>query len=171
MKTSKKNYNTQKNPCDIFTNNEIENISKMFTYYNFIELLEKIYQDAFRANSWCSCSFINNTTTHEEPENKNFDKNSSKAIQQNSEDIKENNSKIDFIKDNDQITITIEMLDIKEEEIDIKATKKSIELFPNNPVGKYHKSFDLPYMVKPNTLTFTFRNGILDIVIKRDGQD
>lgn len=167
MKPSKKNFNKQKNPLDIFTDNEIENMSKMFRYYTFIEMLDKMYKDTFKINNWYSCSFINNTSIPEGSEDKQSEINSLEAIQQTNEDIEEGNPPFDIINSKDKVTITIEMPDIKEEEIDIQVTKKSIEIFPNNPVGKYHKSFDLPYNVEPSTLTFTFRNGILDIIIKR----
>lgn len=171
MKESRKNSNKQKNSRDRFTDDEVEYVSseiqKMFESFHFIEMLEKIRRDTFRVNNWFEYNFIINTPTLEEFENQKSDLYSSKITQQTNEGIKEDTPAFDIIKSKDEVTITIEMPDVKEEDIDIRVTKDTIEIIPDHPAGKYHKIINLPCNVKTRMLTFTYRNGILDIILKR----
>ena len=171
MKISGKNSNKQKNSCDIFTDDEVEYISneiqKMFESFRFIELLEKIRRDDFRVNNWYEYNFIINTPTLEELENQKSGLYSSKITPQTNDHPKEDTSSFDIIKSKDEVAITVEMPDIKEEDADLRVTKDTIEIMPDHPKGKYHKIINLPCDIKPRTLTFTYRNGILDIILKR----
>ena len=171
MKVSGKNSNKQKNSRDISTDDEVEDISneiqKMFASFRFIELLEKTRQDNLRMNDWFAYNFIINIPTLEELENQKSDLYSSKLTQQTNEHLKENISSFDIIRSKDEVTITLEMPDIKEKDIEFRVTKDTIEIIPDHPEGKYHKIINLPCDVKPRTLTFTYRNGILDIIIQR----
>ena len=161
----------QKNSFDIFAEDKVESLSSeiqnMFESLRLIEMLEKIRRDNFRVNNWFEYNFIINTPTLEELENQKSDLYSSKLTQQTNEHLKENISSFDIIRSKDEVTITLEMPDIKEKDIEFRVTKDTIEIIPDHPEGKYHKIINLPCDVKPRTLTFTYRNGILDIIIQR----
>ena len=59
------------------------------------------------------------------------------------------------------------MPDVEEEEIDLNATENTLEIIVNNPGRKYHRFLNLPYSIKPKTVKTTYKNGVLDVVIKR----
>jgi len=140
----------------------------MFESFHFIELLEKIRKDNVRVNNCFAYNFIINTPPIKEFENQKSDLYSSKITQQNNEDIKEDTSPVDIIKSKDEVAITIEMPDIKEADIGFRVTKDAIEIIPDHPAGKYHKIINLPCDVKPKTDVFTYRNGILDVILQRE---
>lgn len=165
MKASKKNFNKKNNPFDIFTDNE--NRSKIFESFNFLEMLDRIRRDNFRVNNWYACNFIFDTSDYKECRNTKSESYSSGVIPQINEDAKADISSYDIIRTKEQVTITIEMPDISERDINLKVSRNSIEIMPNNPLIKYHKIFKLPCRVERKTMTFTFKNGVLDIVIER----
>ncbi len=73
----------------------------------------------------------------------------------------------DIIEGDEEVTITVEMPGVEKEDIDLKVTKDSIEIKVDNPNRKYHKIIDLPCEVKPATTKATYKNGVLDMAIKR----
>jgi HSP20 family protein len=73
----------------------------------------------------------------------------------------------DIIKADKEIAVTIELPNVKKEDIDLNATENTLEIKVNNPKRKYHKLLNLPCSIKPKTVKFTHKNGVLDIVIKR----
>ena len=130
-------------------------------------MLEEIRQNEFRTNSWFAYNSIIRNPEIEEPTSQKFDSYTPKITQKTNEDLKEDTSSFDIIKTKNEVTITIEMPDIKDEDIDFKVTKDTIEIIPDHPAGKYHKIISLPCNVRPRTLTFTYRNGVLDIILQR----
>ena len=72
---------------------------------------------------------------------------------------------------NNEVTITINIPDTKKEDIGLWITRDTIEIIPNNPDGKYHRLINLPCNVKSKTATFTYRSGILDIIVKREKEE
>ena len=165
----------QKKSFDIFSEDKVENISseiqKMYESFRLIEMLEEIRRNEFRANNWFAYNFIIKTPTLEEPMSQKFDLYPAKITQKTAKKSKEDKSSYDVIKGDSEVTITIDMPDTKKEEIDLRITKDTIELMPNNPKGKYHRLINLPCNVKSKTATFTYRNGILDIVIMREKEE
>jgi len=165
----------QKDSFDISTEDEFGRISseiqEMFESFRFIEMLEEIRRNEFRANNWFAYNFIIKTPTLKEPMSQKFDLYPAKITQKTAKKSKEDRSSYDVIKGDNEVTITIDMPDTKKEEIDLRITKDTIELMPNNPKGKYHRLINLPCNVKSKTATFTYRNGILDIVIMREKEE
>lgn len=73
----------------------------------------------------------------------------------------------DIIEGDNDVAVTVEMPGVEKENIDLNITKDGIEIKVDTPKRKYHKHLELPCDVKPNTTKATYKNGILDIVIKR----
>jgi HSP20 family protein len=73
----------------------------------------------------------------------------------------------DIIEGDDDISITVEIPGVNKEEIDLNINDLSLEINVNSPNRKYHKSIDLPCSVIPKKSKATYKNGILDINIKR----
>jgi len=73
----------------------------------------------------------------------------------------------DIIEGDDDVAVTIEMPGVNKSDVDLNVTRDTLEINVDTPQRKYHKNLDLPCGVKPKTTTATYKNGILDIVIKR----
>lgn len=73
----------------------------------------------------------------------------------------------DIIEGKEDVAITMEIPGVEKKDIDLKVTEETVEIKVNNPKKRYHKLIELPCKVKPNTTKATYKNGILDIVIKR----
>ena len=73
----------------------------------------------------------------------------------------------DVIEGDEDVAITVEMPGVEKEEIDLNATRDTLEIKVDTPKRKYHKKIDLPCDVIPKTTKATYKNGILDIVITR----
>lgn len=76
----------------------------------------------------------------------------------------------DVMEGEKEVTITVEIPGVEKQDIDLRATEDELEINVNAPQRKYHKVVDLPVDVKPKTTKATYKNGILDVVIKRKEQ-
>ena len=73
----------------------------------------------------------------------------------------------DIIEGDEDVAVTVEIPGVEKEDIDLNVTRDNIEIKVTNPKRKYHKNLELPCDVKPKTTNATYKNGVLDIVIKR----
>ena len=73
----------------------------------------------------------------------------------------------DIIEGDNDVAVTIELPGVEKEDIDLHVTKDSLEIKVDTPKRKYHKRLDLPCDVLPKTTKATYKNGVLDVVIKR----
>ena len=73
----------------------------------------------------------------------------------------------DIIEGDEDVAITVEIPGVEKEDIDLNATNETIEIKVDTPQRKYHKILNLPCDVLPKTTKATYKNGVLDIVLKR----
>ncbi|MEA2055295.1 MAG: archaeal heat shock protein Hsp20 [Candidatus Thermoplasmatota archaeon] len=73
----------------------------------------------------------------------------------------------DIIEGDEDVAVTVEMPGIEKENIDLNVTGDALEITVDNPKRKYHKKLDLPCDVNPKTTKATYKNGVLDVVVKR----
>lgn len=73
----------------------------------------------------------------------------------------------DIVEGKDEVAVTVDIPGVEREDIDINITKDSLEITVDNPKMKYHKLFDLPCSVKPKTMKSTYKNGVLDVIVKK----
>ena len=73
----------------------------------------------------------------------------------------------DIIEGDDDVAVTVELPGVEKEDIDLNVTKDTLEIKVDTPQRKYHKIVDLPCDVIPKTTKATYKNGVLDIAIKR----
>jgi HSP20 family protein len=73
----------------------------------------------------------------------------------------------DIIEGDDDVAVTVEIPGVEKNDIDLNVTDDILEITVDNPKRKYHKVLDLPCDVQPKTTKATYKNGILDVVIKR----
>jgi HSP20 family protein len=73
----------------------------------------------------------------------------------------------DIIEGDEDVAITLEIPGVEREDIDLNITNDALEIKVDTPQRKYHKRINLPCDVIPKTTSATYKNGILDIVLKR----
>jgi len=74
----------------------------------------------------------------------------------------------DIIEGDEEVAVTVEIPGVEKEDIDLNVTEDAIEITVDNPKrGKYHELLNLPCDVKPKTMKATYKNGVLDVVVKR----
>jgi HSP20 family protein len=73
----------------------------------------------------------------------------------------------DIIEGNNDVAVTVEIPGVEKDDINLNVKNDYLEIKVDTPQRKYHKRLDLPCDVIPNTTKATYKNGILDVVIKR----
>jgi len=73
----------------------------------------------------------------------------------------------DIIEGDNDVAVTVEMPGVEKNDIDLNVTNDTLQIKVNTPQRKYHKNLELPCDVLPKTTKATYKNGILDVVIKR----
>lgn len=79
----------------------------------------------------------------------------------------ERESLTDVIEYDDEVAITVELPGVEKKDIDLNAIEDTLEIKVDIPQRKYRKLVNLPCDVQPRTLKATYKNGVLDVVIKR----
>ncbi len=74
---------------------------------------------------------------------------------------------VDVIQEQEQIKVIAELPGVEKEDIQLFATEKTLTLDVTNPEHRYHKELELPFEVDEDSATSTYRNGVLETVIKR----
>ena len=164
----------QKDSFDISNENEFERISseiqKMFESFCFIEMLGEIRRDKFRENKWFTYNFIIKTQVLEGPKSRKFDSYPLKITPRLPLNSRKDKSTFDIIGGDNEVTITIEMPDVKKGDISLRVTRDSIEIIDTKPMREYYRLINLPCSVKSKTAKATYRNGVLDIIIRRENK-
>ncbi len=77
---------------------------------------------------------------------------------------------VDIISSDDEIKVVAEIPGASKEDIQINATENTVTIQTTDQARKYKKEIDLPDAVDPNSARSTYRNGILEITLKRKGK-
>jgi len=80
---------------------------------------------------------------------------------------KEHKPTADIVEGKDDVAVTVELPGVERQDIDINVTGDALEITVNNPKRKYHEHLMLPCSVKANTMKATYKNGVLDVIIKK----
>jgi HSP20 family molecular chaperone IbpA len=140
----------------------------MYESLRLIKRLEEMRRSKFLANNWYDYNFIINDKIFEEPVSKKFDLDQSDILQKTAKEVNGDISLYDVISDDDRVTITVDMLGIAKEKINLRITSDTVEVIPKCSEEKYHRFICLPCKVKPESAIFTYKNGILDIIVSRN---
>ncbi len=73
----------------------------------------------------------------------------------------------DIIEDPKTIAITMELPGVEKTDIDLKMTAERLEVTVDNDQRRYNKSVRLPTKVDPSTTKATYKNGILDVTVRK----
>ncbi len=74
---------------------------------------------------------------------------------------------VDVIEGGDMIHVTVELPGVERGDIDLRATETVLSVSANSSARKYFREVPLPAPVRVETITTTYRNGVLDVSLER----
>jgi HSP20 family protein len=81
--------------------------------------------------------------------------------------LKEPRPLIDVLENDNDICVVAEFAGFNREDIRIGLKEQKLTLSAGSLERKYHKSLNLPRRVIPSTLCTTYKNGVLEIRLKK----
>jgi HSP20 family protein len=72
-----------------------------------------------------------------------------------------------FFQDNSNITIIAEMAGFNKETLKINVNSQKLTLSAKSKDRRYYKSLNLPKVVIPNAMHTKYKNGVLEIKLKK----
>lgn len=161
----------RRNPFDFIDEDEFEKIfdevQRMFESTNFKEMIEDMFRGGFNPNKRFVHGFSLNMGPDGKPRIQEFGNRPIKSPNGEPLISEEREPLTDIIEGDDDVSITVEIPGVEREDIDLNATNDTLEIKVDTPNRKYHKNINLPCDVIPKTTKATYKNGILDVVIKR----
>lgn len=77
---------------------------------------------------------------------------------------------VDVIEEADEIVVVVELPGVEKEDIQVNATEKSLTIVVDAPGRRYRKELELPATIDPKSSKATYKNGVLEIRLKKTGQ-
>jgi HSP20 family protein len=74
---------------------------------------------------------------------------------------------VDVIQEPEQVKVIAELPGVEKEDIQLFATMKTLTIDVTSPDHRYHKELELPFEVEEDSAASTYRNGVLETVLKR----
>jgi HSP20 family molecular chaperone IbpA len=85
--------------------------------------------------------------------------------------LKEPEPLIDIFEERSRIIIVAELAGFKKDNLKIHARDQKLTLAAENRDRKYYKSLNLPKRVIPNAMQTTYKNGVLEIRLKKAAEE
>jgi HSP20 family protein len=76
---------------------------------------------------------------------------------------------IDIMEGTQDVAVTVDIPGVEKEDIDLYVTADTLEITIDSDVLKFHKLLSFPCEVDVETAEATYRNGVLDVIIKKKG--
>ncbi len=74
---------------------------------------------------------------------------------------------IDVIESDNQVRVIIELPGVEKSDIKINAHERSLDIEVDKEVKKFHERIDLPCGILPESVKASYKNGVLEISMKR----
>ncbi len=169
-----KDRRRRKNPFDFIDDEDFERIfdemQRMFESTDFKDMIEDMFRGGFEPNKRFIHGFSMNMGPDGKPRFQEFGNRQTKTPTGEPVISDEREPLTDIIEGDDDVAITVEIPGVEKEDIDLNVTEDILEITVDNPKRKYHKHVDIPCNVKPKTTKATYKNGVLDVVVKRKGK-
>lgn len=81
--------------------------------------------------------------------------------------IKEREPIVDVFEEENHVRVTVELPDVKEDEINLQVGNNTLTISADTLVGNYYKQVELPTPVEKDTVESTYRNGILEVKLRK----
>lgn len=169
-KDDDKRRRRRRDPFDIFGMDEFERIFRE---------MERMMEGAFKGSMFRNIkpgkSFVHGFNIRIGPDGKphvsEFGNRSLKNSKGKKSFTDEREPLTDVIESDEEVAVTVEIPGVEKQDIDLKATTDTLEIHVDTSQRKYHKNVDLPSSVKPKTTKATYKNGVLDVSIKKRQED
>lgn len=81
--------------------------------------------------------------------------------------IEERKPLVDVIETDNEIQVIAEMPGVRKEDIELKATERSLEIRAEGENRKYHEVVNLPAEVDPDSAKAKYNNGVLEVILTK----
>jgi HSP20 family protein len=78
---------------------------------------------------------------------------------------------IDVLEDEREITVVAELAGFNKEDLRINVKNQRLILSAEGLERKYYKSLNLPKQVIPDTIHMTYKNGVLEVTIRKVAEE
>jgi HSP20 family protein len=144
-----------------------ESMRKMYRNDNLEDFLQDTNDDRFGLNENFVQSFGANIAPHNEINVPEFENDRSMTLEERHEKSEKSEVSTDIIETDGEISVTINIPGAEKEDINLNVTDDSLEIIINIPKVRYHKIHKLPCDVKSKATIASYKNGVLDVVMKR----
>ena len=144
-----------------------ESMRKMYRNDNFEDFIQDTNDDRFRLNGNFVHGFGANIAPHNEINVPEFENDRPMILEERHEKSEKSEFSTDIIDTDGEISVTVNIPSAEKEDINLNVTDDSLEIIINTSKVRYHKIHKLPCDVKPNATIASYKNGVLDIVMKR----
>ena len=77
---------------------------------------------------------------------------------------------VDVYEEDEVVKVIAEVPGVEKKDINLNATEKKLIISVDTPQRKYYKEVDLPAEVDPQSAKATYKNGVLEVVLKKTGK-
>jgi len=144
-----------------------ESMRKMYRIDGLEDVNLDINDDKFETDINHVQDFDVDPAPHNEINVLGFEDDSSITFEGGRGKFEENEFSTDIIENYQDISVTVNFPGAEKEDIDLNVTEGSLEIIINTPKVGYHKIHKLPCNVKPEATIASYKNGVLDIVMKK----
>ncbi len=81
--------------------------------------------------------------------------------------VEERKPLVDVIETDNEIQVIAEMPGVKKDDIELKATERSLEIKAEGETRKYHEVVSLPADVDPDSAKARYNNGVLEVILQK----
>ena len=74
---------------------------------------------------------------------------------------------VDIVEEDENVEVVAELPGVEKKDIQLFATEQTITINVNTPERKYQKKLELPTKVDESSAKSTYKNGILEIILKK----
>ncbi|MBM4236866.1 MAG: Hsp20/alpha crystallin family protein [Euryarchaeota archaeon] len=74
----------------------------------------------------------------------------------------------DIIEEEGRVRVLVEMPGVRKEEISLNGTEDALDIGVKNPDKQLSKRLELPCAVIPGSAKATYRNGVLEVILKKE---
>jgi HSP20 family protein len=74
---------------------------------------------------------------------------------------------VDVFEENEAVVIVVELPGLERDDINVHSTENHLTVSVNTPTCRYHKELTLPATVKPRLTCAVYKNGVLEVRLKK----
>jgi len=78
---------------------------------------------------------------------------------------------VDVVETDNEVRVVTELPGVEKEDINLYATPKTLTIKVDTEQRKYHKDLELPSEVDPKSAKSTYKNGVLEVMLKKVGKE